>query len=51
MKVRHIKRATLANLAKTATLTLRCDGAIYALLRGMPARDRERFIIAALRQR
>lgn len=50
MKVRNLKRAKLANIAKTVRLTLRFDGALCALLRGMTAAERERFILAALRQ-
>lgn len=50
MKVRNIKRAKLENLAKTVRLSLRFDGPLYALLRGMRPSDRERAILAALRR-
>lgn len=49
MSIRKIKRRTVANLLNTELVSLRFDGALCALLRGMSNAERERFILAALK--
>lgn len=49
MKVRHIKRRTVAAMLACPRISFKLEGPVYALLRAMPQQQRETFVREALR--